>query len=166
MSLQDLTKKDFVHASRWVVTNPFTILSKLLDSLRALKIPEMVSNSLNRTERWVSRLTSASTLRNRQAATAQTPSTFVANPLRSSRRTESSSCQPETPFASAPLLSSNPTPVGNGRKPLSNWKSEILRGAPARPTALHKSFDRVSDKMGKDWVDTRGKSGRARAEKW
>ena len=41
-SSQDLTKKDVVHASRWVVTNPFTILAKLLDNTKSLRIPQMV----------------------------------------------------------------------------------------------------------------------------
>lgn len=39
---QHLLTKDTVHASRWVVENPFTVLSRLTDELRSLKIPQLV----------------------------------------------------------------------------------------------------------------------------
>ncbi|GAA6060390.1 hypothetical protein JCM10212_004643 [Sporobolomyces blumeae] len=134
----DLTKNDLVHASRWVVTNPFTILSKLLDNLQALKIPEMVG-------------------------TDQTPATFLASPPRSLTR----SAQPTDPFSTPPLVPSTPTPAGSSgsRHPLADWKAEILRDAPAEKGTVHKVFDAVSHGLATDWLATRQDSSRAKKER-
>ncbi|BGP44983.1 hypothetical protein JCM10450v2_000798 [Rhodotorula kratochvilovae] len=46
--------KDTVHASRWVVENPFTILARLVDDPKALRIPQLKKASGK--ESWTHRL--------------------------------------------------------------------------------------------------------------
>ncbi|GAA5835999.1 hypothetical protein JCM3766R1_005124 [Sporobolomyces carnicolor] len=137
----DLTKKDVVHASRWVVTNPFTILAKLLDNTKSLRIPQMV-------------------------ASEQTPSTFLARPI--STRSGSFRTKQQTarsPQESTPFLIENPTPAGSRRHRLADWKARILRDAgPATPNRLHRALDTFSDNL-EGGYKVRD-HGRARSEKW
>ncbi|GAA5896888.1 uncharacterized protein JCM6883_007039 [Sporobolomyces salmoneus] len=134
----DLTKKDVVHASRWVVTNPFTVLSKLLDNMKTLQIPQMINAS-------------------------QTPSTFLARDSTVSARRPGISV---SRFESTPLMIDNPTPAGtvNRTRGLSDWKAQILREAPSKPTPLHKAFDKFASRMGGDY--SYKNEQRSKAEKW
>ncbi|GAA5955339.1 hypothetical protein JCM3765_003286 [Sporobolomyces pararoseus] len=129
----DLTKKKAVHASRWVVTNPFTILCKLLVNLKVLRIPEMI-------------------------ATDRTPLTFLAG----SNSTRNRSLRGADRMTdSKPLMVDNPETLRRAHR-LSDWKAEILRSAPSNPSSLHKAFDRVSNKMASPWYknDARARSER------
>ncbi|GAA6013610.1 hypothetical protein JCM11491_002725 [Sporobolomyces phaffii] len=133
----DLTRTDLIHASRWLVSNPFTVLSKLLDNLQALRIPEMVAND-------------------------RTPSTFIIpastllqRPLRHGR------------LESIPLLPDSPTPAGtvDRTRPLASWKSEILHNRPDKATPLHDVFDKASERI-HDWSSLSDPANRAKKEKW
>ncbi|GAA5940499.1 hypothetical protein JCM1841_005907 [Sporobolomyces salmonicolor] len=110
----NLLTKDAVHASPYLVTNPFTILVRnLTDNLNTLRIPQMV-------------------------AAAQNPSTFMP-PARPSSCTAKDplSCYPYP-------LPSNPTPAGSdANKSLSQWKSDIPCQKPAKKDWVDKGFDEI-----------------------
>ncbi|BGP36902.1 hypothetical protein JCM10449v2_000804 [Rhodotorula kratochvilovae] len=139
--------KDTVHASRWVVENPFTILARLVDDLKALKIPQLVKPD-------------------------STPSTFVPppsppplyhfapSPSSSSRRT----------FDTSPLPD-NPTPAGSSSHPLPAWKAAILadvarQKASGKESWTHRLFDELAVD-GKEGVrEIRVATERGHRERW
>ncbi|GAA5862909.1 hypothetical protein JCM1840_002323 [Sporobolomyces johnsonii] len=133
----NLLTKDAVHASRYLVTNPFTILARnLTDNLRALQIPQMV-------------------------AASQTPSTLVPPPRPSSRTPKDpfSSCP-------APLPS-NPTPAGSDpNKRLPRWKADILRQKPAKKTWVERGFDEIDGDVREGAREIRLASSRGHRERW
>ncbi|TNY19283.1 hypothetical protein DMC30DRAFT_13071 [Rhodotorula diobovata] len=146
-----LLTKDTVHASRWVVENPFTVLSRLTDELRSLKIPQLVK-------------------------TGSTPATFVPAPspppLYHVEPPATTSLRHD-PFQTSPTLSDNPTPAGVSfsirRTP--DWKREILTKA-ARDKARgevtwsHRFFDEVALDLKEGAREIKIATGRGHREKW
>ncbi|GAA6010310.1 hypothetical protein JCM10207_005168 [Rhodosporidiobolus poonsookiae] len=142
-----LLTKDTVHASRWVVSNPFSILLRLTDDLRTLKIPQVVK-------------------------TNSTPSTFrppTSPPLYSASPSTSLSPGP------SPLIPSNPTPLGSSpSKPIPNWKAAILRDAAQRERAQHnggrktsrKVYDEVAQDLAEGYREIKVATERGHRERW
>ncbi|GAA6053496.1 hypothetical protein JCM3770_000295 [Rhodotorula araucariae] len=143
-----LLTKDTVHASRWVVENPFTILARLADDLKTLKVPQLVK-------------------------TESTPATYVrppAPPPLYHFAPFSPSSQPE-PRPTAPLASANPTPSGSSYHPVSAWKHAILADAARRKGAekdssTHRFVDEVDSAGAEGVKEVRVATERGRRERW
>ncbi|BGP12982.1 hypothetical protein JCM10213_006620 [Rhodosporidiobolus nylandii] len=151
-----LLTKDTVHASRWVVSNPFTILVRLCDGLKALSIPAMVSAKA-------------------------TPSTFrrlTPPPLYPVSSSSSASVQAfdggilhvRSP---PPSLVDSPTPAGtgDGSKPMPGWKQAILAEADARKAQRKEGrskrfFDEVAQDGEEGWREISVATGRGHRERW
>ncbi|BGO93097.1 hypothetical protein NBRC10512_003282 [Rhodotorula toruloides] len=145
-SFPHLLTKDTVHASRWVVTNPFTILSRLTDNLKTLKIPQLL-------------------------AADESPSTFVAShtppPTYPVSSFPSSPSFPPSPFPN------NPTPAGSPSRtrPMPNWKRAILASPAAKASLTRRPwsrrlYDEVAQDMDEGWREVRVSTGRGHKERW
>ncbi|GAA5853505.1 hypothetical protein JCM8547_002485 [Rhodosporidiobolus lusitaniae] len=156
-----LLTKDTVHASRWVVSNPFTILARL--HLKSLKIPQMLS-------------------------TDSTPATFVpitppplypVPPSASVRPYNGGLLHTASPSSqSSPLLpfDPDPTPVGHSPSghPLADWKADILSEADAKeekvgekkPSLSRRFYDEVDMDVREGVREVKVATGRGHRERW
>ncbi|GAA5988373.1 hypothetical protein JCM11641_005453 [Rhodosporidiobolus odoratus] len=149
-----LLTKDTVHASRWVVSNPFTILSRLTDNLKALKIPHLLAS--RRTPLTFTPPPSAPPLYPVSSASA-----LVQPYKRGLLHTRSSSrVQPIDP---------NPTPLGHSSsKPMADWKQEILdeKRSGGKPTWSKRFFDEVAMDGAEGYREIKVSTGRGHRERW
>ncbi|GAA5969457.1 hypothetical protein JCM21900_006504 [Sporobolomyces salmonicolor] len=138
----NLLTKDAVHASRYLVTNPFTIL------------PESKRDPADKLPRPL-------LLEIEKVAATQNPSTFMP-PARPSSRTAKHplSCYPYP-------LPSNPTPAGSDtNKSLPQWKADILCQKPAKKDWVDKGFDEIDGDVREDAREIAVASSRGHLERW
>ncbi|BGP21870.1 proteophosphoglycan ppg4 [Rhodotorula toruloides] len=149
-SFPHLLTKDTVHASRWVVTNPFTILARLTDNLKTFKVPQLLS-------------------------VGESPSTFISSPTPPPMHPVPSPAHPFLPpslFSSPRPLPNSPTPAGSSRtRPLPDWKRAILTSPAAKASLTRRRwsrrlYDEVAQDMDEGWREVRISTERGHKERW
>ncbi|KAK4332537.1 Proteophosphoglycan ppg4, partial [Rhodotorula toruloides] len=151
-SFPHLLTKDTVHASRWVVTNPFTILARLTDDLKTFKVPQLLS-------------------------AGESPSTFAAShtpppmyPVSSSSHLANPS--PALAFLPSPFPNSpNPAGTSSRTRPMPTWKQAILASPAAKASLTRRPwsrrlYDEVARDMDEGWREVRVSTGRGHKERW
>ncbi|GAA6035272.1 hypothetical protein JCM8097_008792 [Rhodosporidiobolus ruineniae] len=141
--------KDTVHASRWVVSNPFTILVRLTDQLKSLKIPHLL-------------------------ATKSTPSTFIPPPSPPPLYPFSSSAPSSSAhrFPPSSAFPDSPTPAGSSTSsPLTGWKQQIVSSAATERSKRDRPLSRrIYDELAQDgaegWREIKVATGRGHRERW
>ncbi|GAA5890338.1 hypothetical protein JCM8208_002784 [Rhodotorula glutinis] len=149
-----LLTKDVVHASRFVVDNPFSILVQLLDGLEALKIPRLVKANA-------------------------TPATFL--PLPSPPPLYRLDPSPTPPscsrsrdvFIRSSMPPHNPTPAGasSSSSRRADWKQALLADAAGekasgRETRSHRFFDELALDLREGAREIKVATGRGHRERW
>ncbi|GJN91836.1 hypothetical protein Rhopal_004859-T1 [Rhodotorula paludigena] len=143
-----LLMKDTVELSRWVVENPFSILSGLLDDLKSLTIPHAVKADA-----------SPATFRPRTA-----PPLYPASHLPPDVHTDGSSLWHIAPR-------DNPTPAGvtNSGRRMPDWKAAILREAKQRSGRVgwsHRLFDEIAADGREGIREVEASLSRGHRERW
>ncbi|KPV78603.1 uncharacterized protein RHOBADRAFT_51051 [Rhodotorula graminis WP1] len=149
-----LLTKDVVHASRFVVDNPFSILLRLLDGLEALKIPQLVKANAS------------------PATLLPPPSPPPLYRLDPSPSTSSSSRRRDI-FLPTTALPHDPTPAGasSSTSRRADWKQAILadavrRTASGKETRSHRFFDEIALDLREGAREMRVATGRGHRERW
>ncbi|GAA5854587.1 hypothetical protein JCM9279_005700 [Rhodotorula babjevae] len=149
-----LLTKDVVHASRFVVENPFSILLRLTDGLEALRIPRLVKADA-------------------------TPTTFLPPPSPPPlHRVDPSSSPPSCSrrrdvFVPSSTIPHDPTPVGSSSssRHRANWKEALVADADrdkasGRNTGSHRFFDELALDLKEGAREIRVATGRGHRERW
>ncbi|GAA5831436.1 hypothetical protein JCM11251_004024 [Rhodosporidiobolus azoricus] len=142
--------KNTVHASRWVVENPFSILVRLTDNLKSLAVPQMASKKLT---------PSTYTRPSPPPLFPVSPITFDGGLL-------------HQPFSSS-CFRASPKPLGSApTKPMAGWKADILeqgeekRRRDGKPSLSHRFYDEIAQDTAEGWKEIKVATGRGHRERW